>query len=92
MPRPKNKTELLTLGKKNFEQLFNYVEQFSEKQQMTDFSKGTMNRNIQDVLAHLHHWHLMMMEWYKVGMAGEKPLMPAKGYTWKTTPELNLWI
>ena len=34
----------------------------------------------------------MMLEWYKIGMKGEKPDMPAKGYTWKTTPELNKWI
>lgn len=40
-------------------------------------------------MAHLHHWHLMMLDWYKVGMSGVKPEMPAKGYTWKTVPELN---
>lgn len=34
----------------------------------------------------------MMLEWYKVGMKGEKPDIPARGYTWKTTPELNRWI
>lgn len=54
-----------------------------------EFAKGTMNRNIRDVLAHLHHWHLMMLEWYQTGMKGNKPDIPAKGYTWKTTPELN---
>lgn len=25
-------------------------------------------------------------------MKGEKPDMPAKGYSWKTTPALNKWI
>ena len=33
-----------------------------------------------------------MFDWYIVGMKGEKPEIPAKGYTWKTTPELNRWI
>lgn len=51
-----------------------------------------MNRNIRDLLMHLHHWHLMMLDWYSIGMSGKKPQMPAKGYTWKTTPELNQWI
>ena len=32
------------------------------------------------------------MECYKVGMSGEKPAMPSKGYTWKTVPKLNKWI
>jgi len=31
----------------------------------------------------------MLLEWYEVGMAGDKPEMPAKGYTWKTLPDLN---
>ena len=28
----------------------------------------------------------------KKGMKGEKPEMPAPGYTWKMTPQLNEWI
>ena len=92
MARPKNKAELLILSKKNFELLMDFIESFSNEEQNADFPKGTMNRNIRDVLMHLHHWHLMMLDWYKAGMKGEKPDMPAKGYTWKTTPELNRWI
>lgn len=89
MPRPKTKTELLDLGKDNFDKLINFIESLSEIEQNKEFPKGTMNRNIRDVLAHLHHWHKMMIDWYKVGMTGEKPDIPAKGYTWKTTPALN---
>jgi len=33
-----------------------------------------------------------MLEWYEVGMRGEKPDMPAKDYTWKTIPALNAKI
>jgi len=92
MARPTNKTELLDLSRKNFELLMDFIGSISEKDQNSEFPKGTMNRNIRDVLMHLHHWHLMMVEWYAIGMKGEKPEMPAKGYTWKTTPELNRWI
>jgi len=92
MARPKNKADLLNLSKKNFELLLEFIESLSKEEQNTDFPKGTMNRNIRDVLMHLHHWHLMMFDWYAVGMKGEKPDMPAIGYTWKTTPELNRWI
>lgn len=92
MPRPKNKTELLDLSKRNFDSLTGLIESMSREEQHKEFPAGTMNRNIRDVLMHLHHWHLMMFEWYSVGMKGEKPEMPAKGYTWKTTPELNRWI
>lgn len=51
-----------------------------------------MNRRIRYVLCHLHHWHLLMLDWYREGMNGNKPSMPAEGYTWKTTPTLNLWL
>jgi hypothetical protein len=34
----------------------------------------------------------MFLKWYNVGMAGSKPEMPAKGYTWKTLPDLNAKI
>ncbi|MGB4961189.1 MAG: ClbS/DfsB family four-helix bundle protein [Saprospiraceae bacterium] len=92
MARPKNKEELLHLSEQNFDMLFNAIEAMDKDEQEMEFPSGTMNRNIRDVLMHLHHWHLLMMEWYSTGMAGEKPAMPAKGYTWKTTPELNKWI
>ncbi|KKL68507.1 hypothetical protein LCGC14_2124310, partial [marine sediment metagenome] len=89
MPRPKTKTELLELSQKNYSKLIDYVDSLSEKVQQAVFPKGYLNRNIKDVLAHLHHWHLMFLEWYETGMAGQKPDMPAKGYTWKTLPDLN---
>lgn len=92
MPRPKNKAELLDLSKKNFESLMRFIESMSQQEQNLEFPEGTMNRNIRDVLMHLHHWHLMMLVWYTIGMKGERPEMPAKGYTWKTIPELNKWI
>lgn len=91
-PRPKTKTELLTLSQKNYDRLIELIDQMNKQEQLTDFAPGTMNRNIRDVIAHLHHWHLMMLNWYTIGMKGEKPAMPAKGYSWKTVPAFNQWI
>lgn len=89
MPRPKTKTELLELSKTNYTRLLSFVESFSQKEQAIEFPHGTMNRNMRDVLAHLYEWHLMMLKWYEVGMTGEKPVMPAPGYSWKQSSELN---
>ncbi|MEM6345036.1 MAG: ClbS/DfsB family four-helix bundle protein [Bacteroidota bacterium] len=89
MPRPKSKEELLALSTQNRRKLLAYIDQLSLEQQEADFPPGTLNRNIRDVLAHLHHWHLMMEDWYEVGMAGNKPEMPAKGYTWRDSSKLN---
>lgn len=92
MPRPKTKTTLLELSATNFKKLYDSINQLDKDQQLKDFKKGGLNRNIRDVLMHLHHWHLLLMGWYKIGVSGEKPDMPAKGYTWRTVPDLNKWI
>lgn len=89
MARPKNKKELLLFSQKNFKDLNDLIDSFSNTDQLREFPKGKMNRCIRDVLAHLHHWHILTLGWYEVGMRGDKPDMPAKGYTWKTTPDLN---
>jgi hypothetical protein len=34
----------------------------------------------------------LMKDWYEIGMSGQKPNIPAPGYTWKTVPQLNHWI
>lgn len=87
MARPKNKEELLTQSEENFNKIFDFIRAMPDEN--IGFSGTTMNRNIRDIFMHLHHWHLMMLNWYKIGMKGNKPTMPAKGYTWKDTPQLN---
>ena len=89
MSRPKNKEQLIALSQGNFDKLNTLVDSFPKDKQSAEFQPGTMNRNIRDVLAHLHHWHLMVLDWHAMGMKGEKPEMPAPGYTWKTLPDLN---
>ncbi len=89
MPKPKNKTELLDLGANNYHKLLDFIDALSPEQQSATFPEGYLNRNIPDVLMHLHEWHLMLLGWYDAGMKGEKPSMPAEGYTWKTLPLLN---
>lgn len=89
MARPKSKQELIDLSQNNYKKLLAFIDNLPEEKRTGDFPKGTLNRSIKDVLAHLHEWHLMMLQWHKVGMTGTKPDMPAKGYTWKTLPDLN---
>jgi len=89
MPKPKTKKELLNRSQNNYKDLMAIINTFSKEDAHKEFPKGTLNRNIKDVLAHLHEWHLMFLEWYKIGMNGQKPEMPVKGYTWRTLPELN---
>ncbi|MEL6535200.1 MAG: ClbS/DfsB family four-helix bundle protein [Bacteroidota bacterium] len=92
MARPTTKAQLLVSSAENYQKLLGYIDGLDAATQTADFPPGTLNRNIRDVLAHLHHWHLLFLRWYEEGMAGQKPAMPAPGYTWKTLPELNRWI
>ncbi len=92
MARPTTKDELLQLAEKNFTQLMSLVANQSEDVLQCEFVKPSLNRNCRDVLMHLYHWHLMFEQWYAVGMQGDKPTMPAEGYTWKTVPQLNIAI
>lgn len=45
--------------------------------------------NIRDLLAHLTEWEQMFLTWFRVGIEGAQPQMPARGYKWNQTPSLN---
>jgi hypothetical protein len=92
MARPTTKAELLLQSRTQFAALCTLIDGYSAGERQRAFKPGTMNRNIRDVLGHLYHWQLLMLDWYTVGMGGSKPAMPAEGYTWATTQELNQWI
>lgn len=92
MPRAKNKQELQKHSTENRKKLFDLIDAFSEEEVQSNFDFEHRDKNVRDVLSHLHHWHLMMIKWYDVGMGGEKPQMPELGYTWRTTADLNLNI
>lgn len=89
MARPTNKEDLLLLSTKLFHQLMTAIAALDEKRLNEDFTTTCLNKNCKDVLMHLYAWHQMMLMWYAEGMSGKKPVMPAEGYTWKTTPALN---
>jgi hypothetical protein len=92
MPRPTNKKELLELAEINFNKLLEFIEELPDELKAKIYKNDELNdrdKTIADVICHLHEWHLMMENWYKVGMSGKKPAIPAEGYTFQTLPKLN---
>src|SRR5699024_4666799 len=83
---------LVTLSQKNFTQLFALIDNIPAEKQQETFPFADRDKNIRDVLAHLYHWHQMLLDWYELGMRDEIPIIPAAGYTWRTLPALNLAI
>jgi hypothetical protein len=48
--------------------------------------------SVKDILAHLVEWQRMNLDWYAAGLRGEKPAMPAPGFTLRELPRLNAMI
>ena len=48
--------------------------------------------SVKDVLAHVVEWQQMNLDWYAAGVRGEKPAMPAPGFTLRELPRLNEMI
>jgi hypothetical protein len=89
MPRPTTKRQLSDQSSSRFAALNALIDGMPKSELEREFVPGMLNRNIRDVLAHLHHWHSLFMHWYATGMSGAVPEMPAKGYTWAQTREMN---
>jgi hypothetical protein len=60
--------------------------------QMTTAGVTRGGWSVKDILAHLVEWQQMNLEWYAAGLRGEKPAMPAPGYTLRELPRLNEMI
>jgi hypothetical protein len=92
MPRPTSKKDLLELSEANFNTLLEFIGELPDGIKNKTYTHDELNdrdKTVSDVICHLHEWHLMMKNWYKVGMGGRKPVTPAEGYTWQTLPALN---
>src|SRR3990167_6525468 len=60
--------------------------------QMTKAGVTLGGWSVKDVLAHLVEWQQMNLDWYAAGLRGEKPAMPAPGFTLRELPRLNEMI
>ena len=92
MARPTNKKELLELAQINCSKLLEFIDSLPDSIKAGIYKNNELNdrdTTISDVMCHLHEWHVMMKNWYKVGMSGKKPAIPAEDVTWQTLPVLN---
>jgi hypothetical protein len=87
MPRAQNKQQLLDFSKQEYERLFKLISKLTPKQRDQEYIFD--NRTSKDLVAHLYAWQLLELTWYKDGMSGKKPEIPAPGYTFKDAPALN---
>ena len=54
-----------------------------------EFAGSARDRNVRDVVAHLHAWHILLERWYSDGMTGGSPSIPAEATRGGELAELN---
>jgi hypothetical protein len=100
MPRPTTKQELITSANSQFEKLFSLIDTMTKHEQTAEFcfdaatagkeAHWERDKNIRDVLVHLHEWHQLLLNWVKSNQNGDsKPFLP-EPYNWKTYGEMNV--
>ena len=90
MPRPTSKDDLLAAIDKERGALEALLETLTPEQMVDPGVVGEWA--VKDVLAHLIEWEQMCLGWHRAGIRGDIPGMPAPGYKWNQTPDLNQMI
>ena len=100
MARPKTKDELLEAAELNYDKLLKLIDSMTEIELNTefDFSADTKkkeahwsrDKNLRDILIHLHEWHNLMLQWVANNKAGVRKPFLMEGYNWKTYGEMNI--
>lgn len=90
MPRPQTKAELLEAGEASFGALLALVDSLPEERRDAVFDFEDRDRNVRDVLVHLHEWHLMLLAWAHANLAGGSVAFLPPGYTWTSYAGLNV--
>ena len=100
MPRPQTKNDLIEAADLNYDKFLKLIDSMTEIELSTefDFSSDTKkkeahwgrDKNLRDILIHLHEWHNLMLEWITNNKAGlHKPFL-MEGYNWKTYGAMNI--
>ena len=100
MGRPTSKEDLVEAANIKYKKLWELIHSLSDTELNTefDFSKDEKkkeahwgrDKNIKDVLIHLHEWHKLLIKWITSNQEGViKPFLPEQ-YNWKTYGEMNV--
>lgn len=100
MPRPQTKNDLMEAASSNYDKLLKLIDSMTENELSTEFDFSSdakkkeahwrRDKNIRDVLIHLHEWHNLMLEWVDNNKAGVYKPFLVEGYNWKTYGDMNI--
>jgi hypothetical protein len=89
----KSEKDILLLDSdENFKSLLNIIQSIPSRKRSMSVETHERDKNFRDVLMHLYEWHAMLERWYREGMDGDTPFIPAPGYKWRHIKQLNMQI
>ncbi len=92
MTEPTSKPELLDVSAASFDKLMALVGSLSPEQLEAEFAFEDRDRNVRDVLVHLHEWHRLLIDWVEANLVDDaQPFLP-EGYTWDDYAPMNVEI
>ena len=86
--RYSSKDQLLSTIREEHDRLIELVDAVTPDQRKKPGVWGE-RWTLTDLLAHLAEWHVMFLRWYRDGLIGREPDLPAAGFKWNETPRLN---
>ncbi|RLL48331.1 DfsB family protein [Oceanobacillus piezotolerans] len=92
MAEQSEKEILLMNSDQNFKRLLEIIESVPSRKRSISIETPERDKNFRDILMHLYEWHAMLERWYREGMDGDTPSIPAPGYKWRNINLLNMQI
>ncbi|KRA23102.1 hypothetical protein ASD65_00720 [Microbacterium sp. Root61] len=89
MSKTPRRDELIATNDRELAALNALIDSVPLEERDAAFEGSGRDRNLRDIVAHLHAWHLILQDWYVSGTAGGSPAIPAEGYSWEQLDELN---
>lgn len=86
------KDNLLQESEHEFNTLLKRIESVPPRKRTLSIQTEERDKNFRDVVMHLYEWQAMLERWYREGMDGDMPIMPAPGYKWRMIKQLNQQI
>ena len=70
MARPQSRDELLAASEATFTKLSALISSLSPERLEAEFAFEDRDRNVRDVVVHVHEWHLLLIDWVEANLAG----------------------
>lgn len=99
MARPTTKSELIDAAEARFNSFTGVIDSLDPVEREAAFifeiegRKGAhwaRDKNVRDVLIHLHEWHNLLLRWVEANLAGEDRTFLPETYTWRNYGRMNM--